>query len=72
MTGLAFAIASLLDEATAASEAMLMAFNSLKQKRKDFFVANNLYPFIKDILRSKAYFLNINIIEGDPNDAEIF
>jgi glycine dehydrogenase len=72
LTGLPFANASLLDEATAAGEAMFLAFNSLKQKRKDFFVSSNIYPFIKDLLRSKAYFLNINIVEGDPNDAEIF
>lgn len=50
---------------------MLIAFNFFKGKRTDFFVAKNTYPFIKDILRSKAYFLNINVIEGDPHDEQI-
>jgi len=51
----------LLDEATAASEAMYMAYNSLNGKNKDFFVDKEIFPFIKDTIRTRAYFIGINV-----------
>jgi len=72
LTGLDFSNASLLDEATAAAEAMYLAHAVSGGKRKDFFVSENLFPFIKDTIKSRAYYMGINIIEGNPSDDKIF
>ncbi len=72
LTGLPFSNASLLDEATAAAEAMYMAFNLSNGKKSDFFVSSSIFPNIKDTLRARAHYLNINIIEGCPGDESIF
>jgi glycine dehydrogenase len=72
LTGLPIANASLLDEATSAAEAMYLAYNTHNGKRKDFFVSDRVFPFIKDVLRTRAHYLGINIIEGDINDKQIF
>jgi len=72
LTGLEFSNASLLDEATAAAEAMYLAHSVSGGKKKDFFVAETLFPFVKDTIRSRAYYIGINIIEGNPEDPKIF
>jgi glycine dehydrogenase len=72
LTGLPFANASLLDEATAAAEAMYIAYNMSSGKKKDFFVADNLFPFIRDTIKARAHYLGINIIEGNYKDEKIF
>ena len=50
LTGLEIANASLLDEATAAAEAMNMAFAAGKRKRSRFFAADDLHPQILSVL----------------------
>lgn len=72
LTGLEFSNASLLDEATASAEAMYLAHTLSGGKKKDFFVAESLFPFIKDTIKTRAFYLKINIIEGNPNDPKIF
>ena len=64
LTGLKFSNASLLDEATAAGESMFMAYNISGGKLKDFFVSNNLFPHIIDTIKTRAHFLNINVIRN--------
>ncbi|HAA55733.1 MAG TPA: hypothetical protein DCE42_13300, partial [Myxococcales bacterium] len=44
LTGLPLSNASLLDEATAAAEAMSLAYNVARQKKKDFFIAEDCHP----------------------------
>jgi len=69
LTGMEIANASLLDEATAASEAMIMFFNKRsRQQIKDgvnrFFVDENVFPQTIAVLRAKAEPLGIELITG--------
>jgi glycine dehydrogenase len=70
LTGCEIANASLLDEATAASEAMIMMFNSrsrnaVKENADVIFVDQNIFPQTLEVLEGKAEPLNIIIETGD-------
>jgi glycine dehydrogenase len=70
LTGLPVANASLLDEATAAAEAMTMAFNhrnkeQVKNNAHKFFVSSDVYPQTLDVLMTRAIPLNIEIVVGN-------
>src|SRR5688572_6597090 len=76
LTGLPIANASLLDEATAAAEAMSMFFNTLnrnpdKIERHKFFVDTGIFPQTVDVLFTRAIPLNIEIVTGDYKSAVI-
>ncbi len=75
LTGLPIANASLLDEATAAAEAMTMFFNFLNKQdhieRPKFFVDSNMFPQTKDVLNTRAIPVGIEIVEGDYKTATI-
>ena len=79
LTGMPLANASLLDEATAAAEAMIMAF-SIKNKRKvespRFFVDNGVYKQSLDVIIGRAEPLGIEVVQGDwqsfETDASFF
>ncbi|KAK3608806.1 hypothetical protein CHS0354_006847 [Potamilus streckersoni] len=66
--------ASLLDEATAAAEAMTMAYRLVNRRqsnlRKKVFVSGKLYPVNKALLESRAEPLEIEIVEGDLRRTE--
>lgn len=69
LTAMPLANASLLDEATAAAEAMSM-FYGLKNKKKGsnftkLFVDSNTFKQTKDVLHTRANPLGIEIVEGD-------
>lgn len=75
LTGLEVANASLLDEATAASEAMIMFFNSRsRQEVKDgvnrFFVSEYVFAQTKDVIVGRAKNLGIELVFGDPTNFE--
>ncbi len=68
MTGLEIANASLLDEGTAAAEAMHMFHASRPSKKGNkFFVSNECLPQTIDILKTRASSLHIEIVVGDIN-----
>jgi glycine dehydrogenase len=74
LTGLPIANASLLDEATAAAEAMTMFFNALNKDhdhvtRPKFFVDNNVYPQTLDVIYTRATPLLIEVVVGDYKTA---
>lgn len=74
LTGLPIANASLLDDATAASEAMSMFFNAYNKREvtaSRFFVDLDCFPQIIDILRTRATPLDIEIVVGNYKDIEI-
>ena len=63
LTGLAIANASLLDEATAAAEAMTMC-HSLKDGRNIFFVSETCHPQNIEVVRTRARALGIEVVVG--------
>src|ERR1700690_15651 len=76
LAGLDVANASLLDEATAAAEAMALAERAAPAKAKSFFVDAEVHPQTLAVLRTRAEPLGWNLIIGDPlidlEKAEVF
>ncbi|MEY4983632.1 MAG: hypothetical protein RIR62_1898, partial [Pseudomonadota bacterium] len=70
LTGLPVANASLLDEATAAAEAMAMAERVAKSKARGFFVDHGCHPQTIGVIRTRAEPLGIEVIVGDPAKLE--
>ncbi len=66
LTGLDVANSSLLDEATAAAEAMALAERSAPAKAKAFFVDREIHPQTLAVLRTRAEPLGWTLIVGDP------
>ena len=66
LTGLPVANASLLDEATAAAEAMTMAERVAKSKARAFFVDEGCHPQTIAVIRTRALPLGIDVIVGAP------
>ena len=64
LTGLPVANASLLDEGTAAAEAVTMCRNA-RPKANTFFVADTCHPQTISVIRTRAAFQGVNIIVGD-------
>ena len=76
LTGLDVANASLLDEGTAAAEAMALAERASPVKTKSFFVDAEVHPQTLAVLRTRAEPLGWNLVVGDPltdlASAEVF
>jgi glycine dehydrogenase len=69
LTGMDISNASLLDEATAAAEAMTLAKRSAKSKSKVFFVSKDVHPQTIEVLRTRADGVDIEVHVGDDADA---
>ncbi|MFT4660945.1 MAG: glycine dehydrogenase [Patiriisocius sp.] len=70
MTGMSLANASLLDEGTAAAEAMIMFYGQRSRAKKKagvkkFFVDDNIYPQTLDVLKTRANGLDIELHVAD-------
>lgn len=76
LTGLDVANASLLDEATAAAEAMALAERASTAKTKSFFVDSEVHPQTLAVLRTRAEPLGWTLVIGDPltelGNADVF
>lgn len=71
LTGMELANASLLDEGTAAAEAMIMFYNSraradVKAGKNKFFIAENMFTQTIDVIEGRAKNLGIDLEIGDP------
>ncbi len=69
LTGMAIAGASLLDEATAAAEAMTLAMRAGKSKSMTFFVADDVLPQTLEVVRTRAAPLRIAVVTGPAGAA---
>ncbi|MGY1425394.1 aminomethyl-transferring glycine dehydrogenase [Lysobacter sp. A289] len=69
LTGMEIANASLLDEATAAAEAMTLARRSSRAKTNVFFVSNGVHPQTLEVMRTRAEPLEIELVVGDDATA---
>ena len=65
LTGMAIANASMLDEATAAAEAMTLAKRSVKSKSNTFIVASDCLPQTIEVIQTRAKPLGINVCVGN-------
>nr|MDA3821599.1 aminomethyl-transferring glycine dehydrogenase [Bacteroidales bacterium] len=75
LTGMEMANASLLDEASAASEAMIMMYNSrsradTKEGKNEFFVDSNIFKQTLEVLSVKAKHLGIKILSGSAKTSQ--
>src|SRR5579859_889141 len=69
LTGMEIANASLLDEGTAAAEAMTLAKRSAKSKSNTFFVSNAVHPQTLEVLKTRAEAMGIDLHVGDDSEA---
>ncbi|MCC6194761.1 MAG: aminomethyl-transferring glycine dehydrogenase [Burkholderiales bacterium] len=69
LTGMAIANASMLDEATAAAEAMTLALRVGKGASRRFFVADDVFAQTIDVVRTRAAPLDIEVVVGPAQDA---
>ena len=69
LTGMEIANASLLDEATAAAEAMHMAHATAKAKSDVLAVATDLHPQVRAVLATRAWPLGITLVDVPAGDA---
>ena len=72
LTGLPMAVASLLDESTAAAEAMQMCFalKGKKGKKNKFYVSKDVHPQTIGLLQTRAGVIGIELVIGDHSDAD--
>ncbi|KAG7029265.1 Glycine dehydrogenase (decarboxylating), mitochondrial, partial [Cucurbita argyrosperma subsp. argyrosperma] len=70
LTGLPMSNASLLDEGTAAAEAMAMCNNIHKGKKKTFIISNNCHPQTIDICVTRATGFDLKVVTADLKDID--
>ncbi|EKA7380515.1 aminomethyl-transferring glycine dehydrogenase [Vibrio parahaemolyticus] len=64
LTGMEIANASLLDEATAAAEAMTLCKRAGKSKSNVFFVADDVHPQTIEVVKTRAKFIGFEVLVG--------
>ena len=69
LTGMDIANASMLDEGTAAAEAMTLALRTCQSKSMTFFVSNDVLPQTLAVIKTRAKPLNIQLVIGSHEDA---
>jgi len=65
LTGMEVANASLLDEATAAAEAMSMVARAMNSKTNQFFVCEQVHPQTLEVVQVRAEYFGFDVIVGD-------
>jgi glycine dehydrogenase len=70
LTGMAIANASLLDEGTAAAEAMSMSYGIQKTKFNTFWISEACHPQTIDVIKTRAIPLGIEVVVGDHKNID--
>ncbi|EGR0127908.1 aminomethyl-transferring glycine dehydrogenase [Vibrio vulnificus] len=65
LTGMDIANASLLDEATAAAEAMTLCQRAGKSKSKVFFVTDDVHPQTIEVIKTRAKYFGFDVVIGN-------
>jgi glycine dehydrogenase len=68
LTGMPMSNASLLDEGTAAAEAMTMCSNIARGRKGTFLVADNCHPQTIEVCRTRADGLGLKVVVADPRE----
>ncbi len=71
LSGMEVANASLLDEGTAAAEAMAMAYRISKGKKNIFYVASDCHPQTIEVIKTRALSIGIEVKVQDPQEFKI-
>jgi glycine dehydrogenase len=71
LTAMDIANASLLDEGTAAAEAMTLCYGQCKTKATAFWISDRCHPQTLDVVRSRALPLGITVIVGDHQQFDV-
>ncbi|WP_261841674.1 aminomethyl-transferring glycine dehydrogenase [Aliamphritea ceti] len=66
LTGMDLANASLLDEATAAAEAMTLCKRSNRKKTDVYFVADDVHPQTIAVIKTRAEYFGYDVVVGNP------
>ena len=66
LTGMELANASLLDEATAAAEAMALCKRAGRSKSNRFLIASDVHPQTIDVMTTRAAGYGLEVVVGDP------
>ena len=69
LTGMEIANASLLDEATAAAEAMALCKRASRHKSNQFFVADDVHPQTLDVVQTRANYFGFELLVGPAETA---
>ena len=69
LTGMAIANASMLDEATAAAEAMALALRATKSASRTFYVADDVFAQTVDVVRTRAEPIGVTVASGPAEGA---
>lgn len=70
LTGMDVCNSSLLDEGTAASEALTMAMGIAPGKRRRWFVAEDVHPQTLDVVTTRANGLGVELVVGNPSQVD--
>mmetsp|Transcript_453 Transcript_453/g.1129 ORF Transcript_453/g.1129 Transcript_453/m.1129 type:complete len:1022 (+) Transcript_453:59-3124(+) len=65
LTGMEVANASLLDEGTAAAEAMAMIARTVSKNKTQFFVSQDVHQQSIDVMRTRAHYFGMELVVGD-------
>lgn len=68
LTGMDISNASLLDEATSCSEAVSLAYSHHKEKRSKFYVSDQMFPQVIDVINTRCYGNGVEVIVGPVAD----
>ena len=68
LTGMELANASMLDEATAAAEAMALCKRAGKSKSNLFFVASDVHPQTLDVIKTRAHYFGFDILVAPASE----